>query len=614
MSDALRLVFGVHLHQPVGNFDHVLEQHVRDVYRPFLERASAARFFPLTIHVSGPLLEWLESHDAALLDRIGELVDDGAAELLLAGFDEPILAALPRLDRHEQIARMRDYLDRRFGVTASGLWLTERVWQPDLAADLHDAGVSYVLVDDRHFIAAGFRREALHRPHRTESDGRGVDVLAIDEKLRYLIPFRPPEETAQYVAQLRQAGHRLAVFADDGEKFGGWPGTHEWVYQKGWLDAFFRTVMGLVERGDVRLVSGSTAVREVSGGGLAYLPTASYREMELWALPPDAQRRLAALEQELGPERLHANEGIVRGGHWRHFLVKYAESNRMHKMMVALSQLSRQRGDPPAARRALGRAQCNDAYWHGVFGGLYLPHLRQAVWRQLALAERVLRSGDGLAIESLDLDSDGELEFWVHSSAFSAVVSPRRGGAVEVLQYFGAELNLADVLTRRRESYHDAAHRTLPADAEPRAILIDRVLPGDVDLERYAGGTYQPLMTWSTTPLVPMIRAGADAVEITLTGQGLTKSLTFAFDGSLTARYQWEPGRWPETALFAPELSLSRAEGIVTSPTAEIWRYPITTVGKSERGLEDTVQGVALTPRWPVPLGLGTLELRPPAS
>ena len=74
---------------------------------------------------------------------------------------------------------MRDYLDRRFGVTASGLWLTERVWQPDLAADLHDAGVSYVLVDDRHFIAAGFRREALHRPHRTESDGRGVDVLTL---------------------------------------------------------------------------------------------------------------------------------------------------------------------------------------------------------------------------------------------------------------------------------------------------------------------------------------------------------------------------------------------------------------------------------------------------
>lgn len=621
MSEALRLVFGIHLHQPVGNFDHVFEQHVRDVYRPFLEHAVAAGFLPLTVHVSGPLLEWLETHDSAVLDRLGALVNDGNAELLLAGFDEPILASLPRLDRQEQVGRMREYLDRRFGVNATGLWLTERVWEPDIAADLHDAGVSYVLVDDRHFIAAGFQRAALHRPHRTEADGRGVDVLAIDEKMRYLIPFRPPEEFAAYVGELRQAGHRLAVFADDGEKFGGWPGTREWVYEKGWLDRFTRTVGGLVEKGQVRLVTGSAAVREVAGGGLAYLPTASYREMEAWSLPPAAQSRLATLEEELGEPRLRANEGLVRGGHWRHFLVKYAEANRMHKMMAALSRLSRQRGDPPAARRAIGRAQCNDAYWHGVFGGLYLPHLRHAVWRQLAIAERVLRAGDGLAIESVDLDSDGELEFWVHSSAFSALVSPRRGGAVEMLVHFAAELNYVDVLTRRREQYHltpagHAHHGAAglpPADHEPRALLVDRVLPGTVDQAAYARRAYEPLATWSATPLIPVIRAGAESVEISLTSHGFSKTVGFAYDGTMTATYRWEPGAWPESAFFAPELSLaSEKPPLETVPAAEIWSYPITTVGKSERGLEETLQGVALTPRWPVAAGQATLILRPP--
>src|SRR6266550_3498742 len=145
-------------------------------------------------------------------------------ELLLAGFDEPILAALPRPDRLEQIGRMREYLKRRFGVDASGLWLTERVWQPELAGDLAEAGVEYALVDDRHFLASGFRHDELHRPHHTESDGQRVGLLAIDERLRYLIPFRPPEETAAYLKQLRAQGHGLAVLADDGEKFGGWPG------------------------------------------------------------------------------------------------------------------------------------------------------------------------------------------------------------------------------------------------------------------------------------------------------------------------------------------------------------------------------------------------------
>ena len=174
MTAPLRFVFGLHLHQPVGNFDHVMADHVRDVYRPIIERTTAAGFFPLTLHVSGPLLEWLEHHDTAWLDMIGRLAADGRLELLLAGFDEPILASLPRLDRLEQIARMREYLKRRFSVPATGLWLTERVWQPELAADLAEAGVEYALVDDRHFLVSGFQRDALHRPHHTESDGRRV--------------------------------------------------------------------------------------------------------------------------------------------------------------------------------------------------------------------------------------------------------------------------------------------------------------------------------------------------------------------------------------------------------------------------------------------------------
>src|SRR5262245_15822887 len=170
--DPVRFVFGVHLHQPVGNFDHVFAQHLEDVYRPLVDRLAAHRFFPFTLHISGPLLEWLEAHDGGLLDRIARLAADGNVELLLAGFYEPVLASLPHRDRIEQIAWMRDAIKRRFGVDATGLWLTERVWEPDIAADLADAGVRYVLVDDRHFLVAGFERETLHTPFWTESDGK----------------------------------------------------------------------------------------------------------------------------------------------------------------------------------------------------------------------------------------------------------------------------------------------------------------------------------------------------------------------------------------------------------------------------------------------------------
>ena len=640
----IRFVFGLHLHQPVGNFDHVFEQHVQDVYRPILERLSERRFLPIVLHLSGPLLEWLESHDSEYLDLLGRLVSDRQVELLLAGFYEPVLASLPRSDRVEQIQWMHEAIQRRFGVDARGLWLTERVWEPELAADLALAGVRYALVDDRHFLATGFASEQLHAPFWTESDGKRVALFPIDERLRYLIPFRPPEETADYLRELRGAGHRLAVLADDGEKFGGWPGTKEWVYDRGWLAQFMDSIGGLRERGEVELSTLGDALNDVPSGGIAYLPTASYREMEGWSLPPDAALRLIRLERDLGEARMSSPDGaLVRGAHWRNFLVKYAESNRMHKKMQALSFLARERGDPLGARRAIGRAQCNDAYWHGVFGGLYLPHLRDAVWRNLAQAERELRRGEGVVAEVLDLDGDGHAEIWIHSDQFSAILAPSRGGAIEEYTLYETETNYANTLTRRREAYHDTAleHATdaaiggdggtpsihdieeglrldqrPPVDSEDRALFVDRILPHSMRFEQYASGDYWATRSWARATCAVGIEQGEDAVEIVCTFAGveggrasLVKRYRFAADGSLTVSYRWDRTLGEPADVFATELSLSRPVAARSDPPAELWSFPIETVAKSERGLDRTRQGESVTYRWKLEIGEATIEL-----
>ncbi len=621
--DPVRFVFGVHLHQPVGNFDHVFEDHLRDVYRPLVERLAAHRFFPFALHLSGPLLEWLEAHDGKYLDMLGRLAADGNVELLLAGFYEPVLASLPRQDRVEQIGWMREAIRRRFGVDAGGLWLTERVWEPDLAGDLADAGVRYVLVDDRHFLVSGFERETLHAPFWTESGGKRVAVFPIDERLRYLIPFKPPASIAAYLRELRAANRPLAVFVDDGEKFGGWPGTKDWVYTRGWLDQFLDAMAELARNGEVKLTTPGTALNEVRSAGLVYLPTASYREMETWALPPAAAVRLASLERDLGEERLAGPDGaLVRGGHWLNFLVKYPEANRMHKKMLALSALCRDRGDPPAARRAIGRAQCNDAYWHGVFGGLYLPHLRAAIWRNLAIAERELRRGEGLAAEQLDFDGDGSPEVWVHSANFSALVSPTRGGAVEEYTRFDAEVNYADVLTRRREVYHEqrdpapSAHagdgapsihdleRTSrinqlpPVDHVDRALFVDRLMAAD--------GTHE-IASWARTPFDVSVSATAEAVELVLRSASLEKRMSFRASGELTVTYHWDPNVFPADASFCTEISVSQKLDLDVPPV------PFTTVSRSEKGFEETAQGLSYTKRWPARAGEARVTLVQPA-
>ncbi|MEO7366621.1 MAG: alpha-amylase/4-alpha-glucanotransferase domain-containing protein [Gemmatimonadaceae bacterium] len=659
-KDPLRFVFGIHQHQPVGNFGFVFEEHTRAVYLPLLKRLVEREFFPIVMHLSGPLLEWLESAHSSYLDLVGELASAGKIELLLSGYYEPVLAALPREDRVEQIVWMREAIKSRFGVTATGLWLTERVWEPEIAADLANAGVQYVLVDDRHFLVSGFEREQLHVPWRTESDGKRVDVLAIDERLRYLIPFRPPAEIADYVADLRAEGHRLAVFADDGEKFGGWPGTREWVYDRGWLNDFLDVMEMLVASGEIVMSTGADALREVPSGGLAYLPTASYREMEGWSLPAEAATRLGALETELGVERMaRPDSAFIRGAHWRNFLVKYSESNRAHKKMMALSALCRRRGDPYEARRAIGRAQCNDASWHGVFGGLYLPHLREAIWLNLARAEGELRESEALTAEVLDFDADGNEEIWVHSSQFSAVVSPARGGAIVEYTNFADGINYADVLTRRWEAYHDTAlaeavraakgakaetkqltaansagtsaadkpadggvpsihdleHSMMlverPAvDLDDRAITVDRVLGPDVSAAQYAKADYSPAKSWARARLNFEVIQGDRTLEIVCRGDGLEKRIQFAEDGAIDIGWTWEAAGFKSDSHFASELSLFRPLQIEAERQIARWTSPVETVAKSEKGLDRTVQGESTTLLWDVSVGRAGLRIR----
>jgi hypothetical protein len=372
------------------------------------------------------------------------------------------------------------------------------------------------------------------------------------------------------------------------------------------MDRYVEVMTMMVQDGEVKLSTPSEARTALPSGGLAYLPTASYHEMEGWALPADGARRLARLEVDLGEARMASPDGpLVRGSHWRNFLVKYPESNRMHKKMMALSALSRRKGDPPAARQAIGRAQCNDAYWHGVFGGLYLKHLRDAVWNNLARAEGILREGDPLRAEWADADGDGHLEILVHSAAFSAVISPQRGGALEEYTLFRTGRNAAAVLTRRLEGYHLAAmthegsgdggeggeddphdgsdgaaeeaasptdrapsihdmEKTLaggfvpPVDRDDRALFVDRVLPGDLTLEAYQTGRYEPVHTWARTPLRAAIATPAGAVEITLTDAegGMEKRYRFDPRGGLIVSYRWDPSRFPADAVFAPRCRL----------------------------------------------------------
>ena len=470
MSDVVRLCFGVHDHQPVGNFDHVNHEATALAYRPFFELVRRRPDVRLTVHVTGSLLEWLRARAPETFDLLGTIAAAGQVELLTGGFYEPILAILPEHDKVGQIRHLTDYLKRHFGVRPRGMWLAERVWEPHLPKALVEAGVDYVVVDDTHFALAGFDPETLGGWYVTEDQGHTLGVFPISQRLRYLIPFADVEESVRELERCRGRVPSVAVL-DDGEKFGAWPGTYDHVYRDGWLDRFFDRIGGL---DGVRLATLSDVADQVPASGRAYLPTASYREMGEWALGVGAGRDLQRAKREVA--RLHdaaAMASLLRGGFWRSFLVKYPEVADIYWRMLRLSEaiqqeLARRPDDERLheARRALWRGQANDAYWHGVFGGCYLPHLRRAIKQSLLDAERRLAEVAGRARVAWtrgDANGDGADEIVVRTSDLTVTVNPDRGGTITELASLARGLDVGDVLTRRPELYHEQVRDTTVA-------------------------------------------------------------------------------------------------------------------------------------------------------
>src|SRR5262249_54520419 len=131
--------------------------------------------------------------------------------------------------------------------------------------------------------------------------------------------------------------------------------------------------------------------------GRVYLPTASYEEMGEWTLPTTAQPAYHHVKHIIDEHKeVTVGRAFVRGGTWQSFMSKYPEANFMHKKMLEVSdELEEARnkatdGDRPELERGereLYRAQCNCSYWHGLFGGLYLNYLRDAVYHHLIEAE-----------------------------------------------------------------------------------------------------------------------------------------------------------------------------------------------------------------------------------
>ncbi len=571
--NSLSLVFAVHNHQPSGNFESVVEDAYRLSYLPFLEVLDRHPAIAFTQHWTGTLLEWLVRKHPECVELMRAMVGRGQLELLSGGYYEPILAVIPEADRIGQIRKLTDLVQSVFDVVPRGAWLAERVWEPHLAGSLARAGMEFVVVDDTHFRYAGLVDDQLFGYYITEELGETLKVFPIDKTLRYAVPFRSETETLEYLRQsATEDGMRVTVHADDGEKFGVWPKTFKHVFEDGWLERFCTMIESHKEL--VKTIHFGEVLLARPAQGRIYLPTCTYSEMTKWVLNPGVALRLDAFERTLKDQGVYEqNAMFVRGGYWRNFFAKYPESNHMHKKMLRVSRKVHgafARGSTPVEiLESLWAGQCNDPYWHGLFGGLYLPNLRFPLYRSLLKAEAAIdQAGKSKSfhVENTDFDCDGYDELIVESTLTEYCFKPDAGGCLVELSFKTGAVNLLDVLSRREEASHRKLfeavnsqkadpgweellakekdlHKHIYFDWYRHASLLDHFFDEKTDLAAFSHCQYNELGDFVNQSYGSTVTQTREHVIIDLSRQGAI----------------WE-GRVPRRLMVTKKITISKRE------------------------------------------------------
>jgi len=221
----------------------------------------------------------------------------------------------------------------------------------------------------------------------------------------------------------------------------------------------------------------------------------------------------------------------------------------------------------------LWKAQANDTYWHGLFGGIYMGHVRSAIYHHLIKAENaadLARFGADhwQRYEYTDFDRDSQDELIVESDLQNLYIDPQRGGSLFEWDMRRSMHNLLSVMTRHQESYHQtlrqyeqerrrreaasihqtdlaqlhsqdstepvsphSAIRTKEPDLDRRLVidryrrnsLVDHFFAPDVTQELFAQGRYEEQGAFVELPYETDVQQDANGITVTMTRTGQVK-------------------------------------------------------------------------------------------
>ncbi|MHA2233515.1 MAG: alpha-amylase/4-alpha-glucanotransferase domain-containing protein, partial [Candidatus Hodarchaeales archaeon] len=423
--------------------------------------------------------------------------------------------------------------------------------------------------------ACGIDESELLHVFATEDGGESIAVFPINKQIRYLTPWKPAVETFSYLSELisEDDPEQIVTSIDDAEKFGTWPAgdrtTYDICYGSGyngfpWIDMWF----GFLEQLSwVKSCTPGDFLSQFKPKRLVYLPTASYDKMDRWALPTPRRREVEGLAKDLKYGRIFRvdihgqktdmNEIVqshLRGGFWRHFLIKYPESNRMHKRMIfaresLLAAEVASDSSPEDLEKAwneIYKAQCNDVFWHGLFAGVYYQFLRRETYRHILKAEKLvepLLNVEYPFIQESSVEIPGHSEIIMENQSLRVFIRPNDGCVVQEIDLKTKSENLGCVLTRREEAYH-SNETEFQVDKWRKASFRNWILPVDFDIDDLLASKIQDKYGIASTAYQMDLKTDKSAIfRYNVKHKSLSFSFTKGFsldneDTSFTTSYQ----------------------------------------------------------------------------
>ena len=297
-----------------------------------------------------------------------------------------------------------------------------------------------------------------------------------------------------------------------------------------------------------------------------------------------------------------------------------------------------------SAAEYLYKGQSSCAYWHGIFGGLYLFNLRGAIYENLIKAESILDRIEcrSAHMQIADYNSDNFKEIIFSNRLISAYFSPNSGGRLLELDYKPLAANLINTLSRKKESYHRQIKNVkIIYDSYPKSCLLDHIMPVQVTYQQFKTASAREVEDFINRSYSYKIKGSRDSKAIIMKAASgkvsIEKKITL-YDKTSDMKADYSIKNISDKALdmtFGVEFNIVMPDGNppqdlkpyteLTSisdfnmkdkggsislqfniePESRLWVYAINTVSRSEKDYKYNYQGSTILFNWPLKLSSG---------